>query len=52
MRDGVTMIDPASTYIDADVGPLGRGRLILGANVVLRGKTAIADNVRVDHRLR
>ncbi len=24
MRDGVTMVDPASTYIDADVGPIGQ----------------------------
>jgi bifunctional UDP-N-acetylglucosamine pyrophosphorylase/glucosamine-1-phosphate N-acetyltransferase len=48
MRAGVTMIDPASTFIDAEVGPLGRD-IILGANVVLRGKTTLADNVTVDH---
>jgi bifunctional UDP-N-acetylglucosamine pyrophosphorylase / glucosamine-1-phosphate N-acetyltransferase len=48
MRAGVTMIDPASTYIDADVGPLGRD-VILGANVALRGKTTLGDKVRVDH---
>ncbi|HEY1816784.1 MAG TPA: bifunctional UDP-N-acetylglucosamine diphosphorylase/glucosamine-1-phosphate N-acetyltransferase GlmU [Kofleriaceae bacterium] len=48
MRAGVTMIDPSSTYIDADVGPLGRD-VILGANVVLRGKTSLGDKVRVDH---
>jgi bifunctional UDP-N-acetylglucosamine pyrophosphorylase/glucosamine-1-phosphate N-acetyltransferase len=48
MRAGVTMIDPASTFIDASVGPLGKD-VILGANVVLRGKTSIADAVRVDH---
>ncbi|HEY4182164.1 MAG TPA: bifunctional UDP-N-acetylglucosamine diphosphorylase/glucosamine-1-phosphate N-acetyltransferase GlmU [Kofleriaceae bacterium] len=48
MREGVTMIDPESTYIDADVGPLGKD-VWLGANVVLRGKTALGDNVRVDH---
>ena len=48
MRSGVTMIDPASTYIDADVGPLGRD-VILGANVALRGKTTLGDKVRVDH---
>jgi bifunctional UDP-N-acetylglucosamine pyrophosphorylase/glucosamine-1-phosphate N-acetyltransferase len=47
MRAGVTMIDPASTYIDADVGPLGRD-VTLGPNVCLRGKTSIGDNVRVD----
>jgi bifunctional UDP-N-acetylglucosamine pyrophosphorylase/glucosamine-1-phosphate N-acetyltransferase len=48
MRAGVTMIDPASTYIDADVGPLGKD-VILGANVVLRGKTTIGDGVHIDH---
>jgi bifunctional UDP-N-acetylglucosamine pyrophosphorylase / glucosamine-1-phosphate N-acetyltransferase len=48
MRAGVTMIDPGSTYIDADVGPLGRD-VILGANVALRGKTTLGDKVRVDH---
>jgi bifunctional UDP-N-acetylglucosamine pyrophosphorylase/glucosamine-1-phosphate N-acetyltransferase len=48
MRAGVTMIDPASTYIDAEVGPLGRD-VILGANVALRGKTSIGDHVHVDH---
>jgi len=48
MRAGVTMIDPASTFIDAEVGPLGRD-IILGANVVLRGKTTLADGVLVDH---
>jgi len=48
MRAGVTMIDPSSTFIDADVGPLGKD-VILGANVALRGKTTLADNVLVDH---
>jgi bifunctional UDP-N-acetylglucosamine pyrophosphorylase/glucosamine-1-phosphate N-acetyltransferase len=48
MRAGVTMIDPSTTYIDADVGPLGRD-VILGANVALRGKTTLGDKVRVDH---
>jgi bifunctional UDP-N-acetylglucosamine pyrophosphorylase/glucosamine-1-phosphate N-acetyltransferase len=48
MRAGVTMIDPASTYIDADSGPLGKD-VVLGANVVLRGKTTLGDKVRVDH---
>jgi bifunctional UDP-N-acetylglucosamine pyrophosphorylase/glucosamine-1-phosphate N-acetyltransferase len=47
MRAGVTMIDPASTFIDADVGPLGRD-VTLGANVCLRGKTTLADGVTVD----
>ncbi len=48
MRAGVTMIDPASTYVDADVGPLGKD-VILGANVALRGKTTVGDGVRIDH---
>jgi bifunctional UDP-N-acetylglucosamine pyrophosphorylase/glucosamine-1-phosphate N-acetyltransferase len=48
MRAGVTMIDPLSTFIDAEVGPLGKD-VILGANVALRGKTTLADNVYVDH---
>ncbi len=47
MRAGVTMIDPRSTYIDADVGPLGKD-VWLGPNVALRGKTSLADRVRVD----
>jgi bifunctional UDP-N-acetylglucosamine pyrophosphorylase / glucosamine-1-phosphate N-acetyltransferase len=47
MRSGVTMVDPASTYIDADVGPLGKD-VWLGPNVALRGATSLADNVRVD----
>lgn len=47
MRAGVTMIDPASTFIDADVGPLGRD-VTLGANVSLRGKTTLADGVTID----
>ncbi len=47
MRAGVTMIDPASTYIDADVGPLGKD-VWLAAGVTLRGKTKIADATRID----
>jgi bifunctional UDP-N-acetylglucosamine pyrophosphorylase/glucosamine-1-phosphate N-acetyltransferase len=47
MRAGVTMVDPNTTYIDADVGPLGKD-VWLGPNVVLRGKTQIGDNVRID----
>ena len=47
MRAGVTMVDPRSTYIDAEVGPLGKD-VWLGPNVVLRGKTAIGDKVRID----
>jgi bifunctional UDP-N-acetylglucosamine pyrophosphorylase/glucosamine-1-phosphate N-acetyltransferase len=47
MRAGVTMIDPATTYIDAESGPLGKD-VWLAAGVVLRGKTQLADGVRVD----
>jgi len=47
MRAGVTMVDPASTYIDADVGPLGKD-VWIAPNVALRGKTAIGDHVRID----
>jgi bifunctional UDP-N-acetylglucosamine pyrophosphorylase / glucosamine-1-phosphate N-acetyltransferase len=47
MRAGVTMIDPSSTYIDADVGPLGKD-VWLGPNTVLRGKTKVGDQVRID----
>jgi len=47
MRAGVTMVDPASTYIDVDVGPIGKD-VWLGPGVVLRGATAIADHARID----
>lgn len=47
MRAGVTMIDPKSTYIDADVGPLGKD-VWIGPGVALRGKTTIGDNVKID----
>jgi bifunctional UDP-N-acetylglucosamine pyrophosphorylase/glucosamine-1-phosphate N-acetyltransferase len=47
MRGGVTMVDPRSTYIDADVGPLGKD-VWLAPNVVLRGRTTLGDNVRLD----
>ncbi len=47
MRAGVTMVDPASTYIDAEVGPLGKD-VWLAPNVALRGKTSIGDGVRID----
>jgi bifunctional UDP-N-acetylglucosamine pyrophosphorylase/glucosamine-1-phosphate N-acetyltransferase len=47
MRAGVTMVDPCATYIDAGVGPLGKD-VWLGPGVVLRGKTALGDRVRVD----
>ncbi|HTL33480.1 MAG TPA: bifunctional UDP-N-acetylglucosamine diphosphorylase/glucosamine-1-phosphate N-acetyltransferase GlmU [Kofleriaceae bacterium] len=47
MRAGVTMVDPRSTYIDAEVGPLGKD-VWLGPNVALRGKTKVGDGVRID----
>jgi bifunctional UDP-N-acetylglucosamine pyrophosphorylase/glucosamine-1-phosphate N-acetyltransferase len=47
MRAGVTMVDPASTYIDADVGPLGKD-VWLGPGVSLRGKTTIGDGAQID----
>jgi bifunctional UDP-N-acetylglucosamine pyrophosphorylase/glucosamine-1-phosphate N-acetyltransferase len=47
MRAGVSMIDPAATYIDAEVGPLGKD-VWIGPGVVLRGKTQLGDRVRVD----
>jgi len=47
MRAGVTMIDPATTYIEAEVGPLGKD-VWLGPAVVLRGKTSLGDGVQID----
>lgn len=47
MRAGVTMVDPATTYIDADVGPIGKD-VWIGPSVALRGKTTIGDGVRLD----
>jgi bifunctional UDP-N-acetylglucosamine pyrophosphorylase/glucosamine-1-phosphate N-acetyltransferase len=47
MRNGVTFIDPAATYIEADVGPIGRD-VTLGPGVTLRGKTSIGDRARID----
>jgi bifunctional UDP-N-acetylglucosamine pyrophosphorylase/glucosamine-1-phosphate N-acetyltransferase len=47
MRGGVSMVDPTTTYIDADAGPLGQD-VWLGPGVALRGKTALGDGVRID----
>jgi bifunctional UDP-N-acetylglucosamine pyrophosphorylase/glucosamine-1-phosphate N-acetyltransferase len=47
MRAGVTMIDPSSTYVDADAGPFAED-CWFGANVSIRGKTALGSRVRVD----
>jgi bifunctional UDP-N-acetylglucosamine pyrophosphorylase / glucosamine-1-phosphate N-acetyltransferase len=47
MRQGVSLVDPASTYIDADVGPIGRDAWI-APGVALRGRTTIGDGARID----
>jgi bifunctional UDP-N-acetylglucosamine pyrophosphorylase/glucosamine-1-phosphate N-acetyltransferase len=47
MRGGVTMVDPATTYIDADAGPIGKD-VWLAPQVSLRGKTTLADGVQID----
>ncbi|HYU16443.1 MAG TPA: DapH/DapD/GlmU-related protein, partial [Candidatus Acidoferrum sp.] len=47
MLDGVTIADPASTYIDADVGPIGRDTWI-GPGVCLRGRTRVGERVTID----
>ena len=47
MRAGVTVADPASTYIEADVGPIGQDAWI-GPNVSLRGKVVIGPRARID----
>ena len=47
MREGVSFADPASTYVDAEVGPIGRD-VWLGPGVALRGTTSIGDRTRVD----
>jgi bifunctional UDP-N-acetylglucosamine pyrophosphorylase/glucosamine-1-phosphate N-acetyltransferase len=47
MRNGVTLVDPASTYIDADAGPLGKD-VWIAPNVALRGKTTVGDGARLD----
>jgi len=47
MIEGVTVADPASTYIDAEVGPIGRDTWI-GPGVCLRGKTRVGARARID----
>ncbi len=47
MREGVTMVDPTSCFIDADVGPIGRDTW-LGPGVHLRGATSIGEGARID----
>ena len=45
--DGVTIVDPASTFIDADVTAIGRDSE-LGPGVHLRGRTRLGQGVRID----
>ena len=47
MRAGVTMIAPDATYVDADVGPIGKD-VWLAAGVCLRGKTKVGDGAVID----
>jgi bifunctional UDP-N-acetylglucosamine pyrophosphorylase / glucosamine-1-phosphate N-acetyltransferase len=47
MRKGVTMIDPESTYIDADITAIGNDAWI-GPGVTLRGATTIGNHARID----
>jgi len=47
MLAGVTIADPGSTYIDAEVGPIGRDTWI-GPGVCLRGKTRVGARARID----
>ena len=47
MRDGVSFADPASAYVEADVGPIGQDAWI-GPGVVLRGKTAVGERAVID----
>jgi bifunctional UDP-N-acetylglucosamine pyrophosphorylase/glucosamine-1-phosphate N-acetyltransferase len=47
MRAGVSLTDPASTYIDADVGPIGADTWI-APNTSLRGTTSIGARVKID----
>ncbi len=45
LKAGVTMLDPATTYIDVDV-TLGRD-VVLEQGVALRGRTTVGDGARV-----
>ncbi|HTM22097.1 MAG TPA: bifunctional UDP-N-acetylglucosamine diphosphorylase/glucosamine-1-phosphate N-acetyltransferase GlmU [Kofleriaceae bacterium] len=44
---GVTLVAPELTFIDADVGPIGRDTWI-AANVCLRGRTRIGERALID----
>lgn len=45
MLNGVTLIDPATTYIDMDV--MIKPETVIEGNVIIKGKTAIGRNVRI-----
>jgi bifunctional UDP-N-acetylglucosamine pyrophosphorylase/glucosamine-1-phosphate N-acetyltransferase len=47
MREGVSFADPATAYIDADVGPIGKDAWI-GPSVALRGTCSVGDGARID----
>jgi bifunctional UDP-N-acetylglucosamine pyrophosphorylase/glucosamine-1-phosphate N-acetyltransferase len=47
MRAGVTMAAPDQTFVDADVGPIGRD-VWIGPGVHLRGATSVGDRTRID----
>jgi bifunctional UDP-N-acetylglucosamine pyrophosphorylase / glucosamine-1-phosphate N-acetyltransferase len=47
MRRGVTMVDPDTTYIDADITVIGQDAW-LGASTSLRGATSVGAGARID----
>jgi bifunctional UDP-N-acetylglucosamine pyrophosphorylase / glucosamine-1-phosphate N-acetyltransferase len=47
MREGVSFVAPEQSFVDADVGPIGRDTVV-GPGVALRGKTRIGAGVRLD----
>lgn len=47
MRQGVTMVAPEQTFIEADAGPFGQD-VTLEPSVHIRGATSIADGARID----
>jgi bifunctional UDP-N-acetylglucosamine pyrophosphorylase/glucosamine-1-phosphate N-acetyltransferase len=47
MREGVSFVAPDQTFVDADVGPIGRDTVI-GPGVHLRGATRIGAGARIE----
>jgi len=47
MRAGVTLVDPVSTYIDADVGPIEADAWI-APGAALRGRTSVGARSKID----